>query len=312
MCEVHPSLQVQRWPEALGPISRSLSCPRALYIPSYMYSRQPFCEPRNQRATNSAGFPLSKIRASFPHLLQNTNPVPDTSRPPSPLPPRPQPHSLCSALDPIPPPGSSSPTALPKNRCPLGHSLPSAPGRTSRSLRPSSSTSSIRVSRVSLESPFSSSPDSSRRPSSSGPPPAPRSLSAAAAALREASVRRCTSPELRWVREVMVAGRDRGSGRTRAGLEPLRPTRRGRGQSWGAGRSRAGLAGGGSGSIWRRGLMSAEDVAAPGGAVPERDPRLRERGRDPGGALRCLRAEGCACTSVSPTQPQVRLFLYNH
>ncbi|KFO80560.1 hypothetical protein N303_05740, partial [Cuculus canorus] len=61
----------------------------------------------------------------------------------------------------------------------------------------------MRVSRVSLESPFSSSPDSSLRSSSSGPPPAPRSLSAA---LREASVRRCTSPELRWVREVMAGG----------------------------------------------------------------------------------------------------------
>ncbi|KFQ96657.1 hypothetical protein Y956_10779, partial [Nipponia nippon] len=62
----------------------------------------------------------------------------------------------------------------------------------------------MRVSRVSLESPFSSSPGSSRRPSSSGPPPTPCSLSAAA--LREASVRRCTRPELRWVREVMAGG----------------------------------------------------------------------------------------------------------
>ncbi|KFW03933.1 hypothetical protein N326_02511, partial [Eurypyga helias] len=62
----------------------------------------------------------------------------------------------------------------------------------------------MRVSRVSLESPFSSLPVSSRRPSSSGLIPAPGSLSVAA--LREASVRRCTRPELRWVREVMPGG----------------------------------------------------------------------------------------------------------
>ncbi|KFV76594.1 hypothetical protein N307_02554, partial [Dryobates pubescens] len=65
----------------------------------------------------------------------------------------------------------------------------------------------MRVSRVSLESPFSSSPDSSRRPSSSGLLSAPRCLSAAA--LREASVRRCTRLELRWVREVMSGDGER-------------------------------------------------------------------------------------------------------
>ncbi|EAX10784.1 hCG2003928, partial [Homo sapiens] len=83
---------------------------------------------------------------------------------------------------------------------------PARRARTSRSLRPSRSTSSIRVSRVSLESPLSSSSCSSRRLCASSsllpaPPPAARSLSAA---LREASVRRCTRPELRWVSEVMA------------------------------------------------------------------------------------------------------------
>lgn len=82
----------------------------------------------------------------------------------------------------------------------------------SRSLRPRSSTSSMRVSRVCLQSPFSSSPSSSRQPSSSGPPLAPRSSSAA---LREASVRRCTRPEQRWVREVMAGGGKRAKTRRR-------------------------------------------------------------------------------------------------
>lgn len=109
-----------------------------------------------------------------------------------------------------PPLSSPAPPGLLRQPLPSGAHLGPpqprrrGPGRTSRSLRPRRRTSSMRVSRVSLESPFSSSPDSSRRPSSSGPPPAPRSLSAAA--LREASVRRCTRPELRWVSEVMAGG----------------------------------------------------------------------------------------------------------
>lgn len=121
----------------------------------------------------------------------------------------------------------------PGSRAPeLGAQTPETPGpragrprpaRTSRSLRPSRSTSSIRVSRVSLESPLSSSSCSSRRLGASSsplppPPPAARSLSAA---LREASVRRCTRPELRWVSEVMAPAEAAAPGRQGRGTYRL-------------------------------------------------------------------------------------------
>lgn len=79
---------------------------------------------------------------------------------------------------------------------------------TSRSLRPNSSTSSINVSLVSLESPTSSSSSSPRRASSSS---VVDSLSLSAAALRVASVLRWTRVEVLCVREAIAGAGKRSN-----------------------------------------------------------------------------------------------------
>lgn len=125
--------------------------------------------------------------------------------------------------------------------------------------------------------------------------------------------------EARRGRRVSATAREAGGRRRDGRRSRLRPIRSGaaagRRESWGAGLGRAG--GGGRGRrgpasppaaaelaeaasppIWRRGLMSAEDVAAPGdGGAPERaaggreEPRPRGRGQGAGtGTRRVARA----------------------